>query len=195
MKRSNERRARERNNAFLWVQEIYVKVVLKRCQVVGADLPQISSRFMITTHQKMLSVIHDITRGLIHKGVRSSAKPWTLFQKENSIISRAKFDASAQTGYTTANDDDIVSHENTKERGRDLWINGLMKLNHINPSILARTTGKTHSIVPSGGQLSIHWSRGEFSADVAMEVFRGFASETQDHCDKKLERRRKSYML
>src|SRR5205085_1047898 len=90
---------------MLTIQKINTRTILKHQPIKAADLFQEGNRVMITAHEQMLAVIHDIAGLLVNKRIRPTAEMPAPFKHDNRRAALAQLDACRKPGESAADDD------------------------------------------------------------------------------------------
>src|SRR5437870_4181524 len=91
---------------MLTIQKINARTILKHQPIKAADLFQEGNRVMITAHEQVLAVIHDIAGLLIDKRISPATEMPAPFEHDNRRAALAQFDACRKPGEAAADDND-----------------------------------------------------------------------------------------
>src|SRR4051794_3311035 len=106
MQGRGQARAFERRIALLAIQKIDPRAILKGQPVEAADLFQEGNRLLITAHEQMLAVIHNVAGLLIDKRESAPAEMAAPFEQGHRRTALAQLNSRSKSGKSAADDDD-----------------------------------------------------------------------------------------
>ena len=87
------------------MEEFDPEVRLKERAGFRADGLQVPARLVITAHEKMLPVVHNVAGDFIDKGIRSSPKMLSLFKESDRVASTGKLHSRTEAAEPSADDE------------------------------------------------------------------------------------------